>query len=260
MGFLAQLFTIAVPMILQNFLTSFVNMLDTVMVGQLGATDIAAVGLGNQVFFVMNIMMFGICSGGSIFIAQYWGKKDLSGVHRTMGIMFSGSLVISLLFWLAATLVPEICLKIYSSDAEVIRRGSEYLRFVSPGYVFFGLSFAFGQGLRSTERVKLPMIATGVSVFVNCVLNYLLIFGVVVNGFQLFPRLGIKGAAIATVISRIVEFLIVVIVSYSKKYEAASRLSEYFRIQPGFLPHYIRIAIPVLINESLWGIGTSLQN
>lgn len=260
MGFLAQLFKIAVPMILQNFLTSFVNMLDTVMVGQLGSIDIAAVGLGNQVFFVMNIMMFGICSGGSIFIAQFWGKKDLDGVHRTMGITFCATFVISLIFFLASTFVPEYLLRIYSKDSEVILRGAVYLRAVAPSYFFFGLSFAFAHGIRSTERVKLPMISTAVSVLINCLFNYLLIFGVVLNGKQLIPAMGITGAARATVISRVVELSVLLIVSYCRKYEAAVALPKYFKTQVGFFPRYLRIAIPVLLNESLWGIGTSLQN
>ena len=107
MNFLSTLFTIAVPIILQNFLSSFVNMLDTIMVGQLGSVDIAAVGLGNQIFFIMNSTMFGIVSGGSIFMTQFWGKKDLNGVHRTMGITITASAVISVLFFALQLLFPS---------------------------------------------------------------------------------------------------------------------------------------------------------
>lgn len=97
-SFLKPLFTIAFPIILQDFLSSFVNMLDTIMVGQLGAVDIAAVGLGNQIFFVMSLGVFGIASGGQIFIAQYWGKKDLDRIHRTTGMMLQLSLAFTALF------------------------------------------------------------------------------------------------------------------------------------------------------------------
>lgn len=259
MSYLSSLFTIAVPIILQNFLSSFVNMLDTIMVGQLGSVDIAAVGLANQIFFVMNIMMFGIVSGGSIFISQYWGKKDLEGVHRTMGITLIASIVISLFFFLAATFCPEICLRIYSGDEEVIKRGAGYLRTVAPSYLFTGLGFAFAHAARSTERVKLPMVATGISVIVNAVLNFFLIFGLKYKSTILLPSLGITGAAIATDIARVIEFFILIIVPYIRKYEIAVPLSQYFKNQPGFIKKYMAIAIPVLINESLWGFGASMQ-
>lgn len=256
--FLGSLFAIALPIILQNFLSSFVNMLDTIMVGQLGTIEIAAVGLGNQVFFVMNIMMFGIVSGGSIFISQYWGKKDLEGIHRTMGILFVATFIISLVFFLAASFMPEILLRIYSKDEQVIARGASYLRFVAPSYLFTGIAFTLGNSARSTERVILPMVATGVSVVLNAILNFLLIFGVHFRGIQLIPALNIEGAGIATDIARVIELMILLVVSYSRNYEIAVSPRRYFVRKEGFLPHYLKIALPVLLNESLWGIGTSL--
>lgn len=260
MTFISSLFKIALPIILQNFLSSFVNMLDTIMVGQLGSIDIAAVGLANQVFFVMNIMMFGIVSGGSIFISQYWGKKDLKGIHRTMGIMLSMTFIVSLIFFLLATFIPELCLKIYSDDLAVIERGAKYLRTVAPSYLFTGIGIAIGHSARSTERVQLPMYATGLSVIINGLLNYALIFGITICGIKIFPELGIIGAAIATDIARIIELLILLIVPYLKKYEIAVTPKIYFSKEKGFISHYVKIALPVLINESLWGIGTSLQS
>lgn len=230
------------------------------MVGQLGSVDIAAVGLANQIFFVMSIMMFGIASGGSIFIAQFWGKKDLDGVHRTFGITLSASFIISVLFFLAGTFIPEVCLGIYSKDAVVIERGAHYLRVVAPSFLFAGIAFAIGHAARSTERVKLPMYATGISVAINGILNYLFIFGLKFGDKIIIPAMGITGAAIATIIARVVELIILVAVPYIKKYEIAAVPAKYFKAQTGFLPRYIRICFPVLLNESLWGIGSSLQN
>lgn len=260
MGFLTLLFKIALPIILQNFLSSFVNMLDTVMVGQLGSTDIAAVGLGNQIFWVMSIVLFGIVSGGSIFIAQYWGKKDLDGVCRTMGIILTAAFVVTVLFFCGAFFAPEICISIYSKDPEVIRRGSIYLRWVSPSYLFTGLSIAVGHALRSTERVKLPMVATVVSVILNGTLNFVLIFGIKVGETVVIPSLGIVGAAVATVIARVVECAICLIFPYIRKYEIAVNPVRFFKFQSSFLSKYVKICIPVLLNETLWGVGTSLQN
>lgn len=260
MTFLSSLFKIAVPIILQNFLSSFVNMLDTIMVGQLGSVDIAAVGLANQIFFVMTIVLFGIASGGSIFIAQFWGKKDMDGVYRTVGIILSASFIVSLLFFTAGTFLPEACLKIYTKDAVVIERGAFYLRTVAPSFLFTGIGVAIGNSARSTERVKLAMYATGISVVINGLLNYILIFGIRTGTGVFIPAMGIKGAAIATIIARVIEFIILITVPYVKKYEIAVSPVRYFQSQPGFLARYIRICVPVLINESLWGIGCSLQN
>ncbi|MBQ0165915.1 MAG: MATE family efflux transporter [Treponema sp.] len=258
--FLKPLFTIAVPIILQNFLSSFVNMLDTIMVGQLGSVEIAAVGLGNQIFFLMNMVLFGTVSGGSIFISQYWGKKDMDGVHRTLGITIILSAIISVLFFLLAFFEPEMCLRFYSEDEELISIGVDYLKTVSFSYLFIGLGFPFAHAERSTERVKLPMIATFVSVIVNCVLNYLLIFGVSFGGTEYVPAMGVVGAAVATVVSRIIEFILLLVVPYIKKYEMAASPSRLFRRQPGFMSQYVKICLPVLLNETLWGLGTTMQN
>lgn len=254
------LFTIAVPIILQNFLSSFVNMLDTIMVGQLGSVEIAAVGLGNSFFFLMNMVLFGTVSGGAIFIAQYWGKRDLEGVHRTMGITIVLSSVVSVLFFLAAFFAPEICLSFYSDDEELIVIGADYLRTVSWSYLFIGFGFPFAHAERSTERVKLPMVATILSVVVNCVLNYLLIFGVNIGGVQYIPRMGVVGAAIATDVSRLVEMILLIVVPFVKKYEIAAAPGQYFKRQNGFISQYARICLPVLLNETLWGLGNTMQN
>jgi len=122
-GFYSTLFTIAIPIVLQNFLQTFVNMLDTVMVGRLGATEIAAVGLGNQIFFILNMMLFGISSGGAIFVAQYWGKKDIAGIRRTLGITLTLSFALSLVFTAAALFFPRELISLYSSDERVIALG-----------------------------------------------------------------------------------------------------------------------------------------
>lgn len=260
MGFFSNLFNIAVPIILQNFLGSFVNMLDNIMVGQLGAIDIAAVGLANQIFFVMQVMMFGVVSGGAIFITQYWGKKDLEGVHRTVGISLVFSVAVSVFFTLAALIFPEFCLRIYSSDEEVIARGAVYLRYVAPSYIFTGIAFAFANACRSTEHVRLPMVVTAISVIVNGVMNYILIFGIKAGSVVLIKPLGIVGAAIATDIARIVEFLLIIIIPYAKKYEFAANLNNFFKKQPGFMPKFLKVVIPVLCNETLWGVGASMHS
>ena len=235
MDFYRTVFKIALPIIMQNFLTSFVNMIDTVMVGQLGAVEIAAVGLGNQIFFVMNTVMFGVVSGGSIFMSQFWGKKDISRLRQTMGITVALAFAVSMLFTVLAAFFPEKCLSVYTSDVSVILHGASYLRVVSPCYFFFGISMALGHALRSTEHVNLPMTATGISVLVNAAGNAAFIFGVSIGGTQIIPAMGIRGAAAATVFSRIVETVILTAVPVIKKYEIIGKLRGYLLTDFSFL-------------------------
>ena len=259
-GFVRDLFKVAFPIILQNFLTSFINMLDTLMVGRLGTVDIAAVGLGNQIFFILNLMIFGAVSGGSIFISQYWGKMDLEGIHRTTGIMMSIAFAVSVVFAAVSFIFPEILLGLYTEDFQVIQKGAQYLKAVSLSFVFFGISFAFGNVERSTERVKLPAVGTIVSVCINALLNYILIFGIRIGGHQVVKAYGIVGAAWATVFSRGIEAFIIIFFAYAKKYECAGNLRQFFRKEKGFVPRYVKICIPVFLNEMLWGTGISMQN
>ena len=250
-----SLFVIALPIILQNLMQSTVNMLDTLMVGQLGSVEIAAVGLGNQIYMLLNMVLFGISSGGAIFIAQFWGKKENSGIWKMEGVMFSFSMVIALIFTFASVFFPKFLIGLYSKDFHVIEIGARYLRIVAFSFPFFAMSFAFSMALRSTEHVKLPMVATMISLVLNAILNYLLIFGI---GF--FPSLGIVGAAIATCISRIVECFILFIVAYSKKYEVASSVKNLFSFALFEVRKFIKIAFPVIINEAIWGLGTSMHS
>ena len=250
-----SLFVIALPIILQNLMQSTVNMLDTLMVGQLGSVEIAAVGLGNQIYMLLNMVLFGISSGGAIFIAQFWGKKENSGIWKMEGVMFSFSMVIALIFTFASVFFPKFLIGLYSKDFHVIEIGARYLRIVAFSFPFFAMSFAFSMALRSTEHVKLPMVATMISLVLNAILNYLLIFGI---GF--FPSLGIIGAAIATCVSRIVECFILFIVAYSKKYEVASSVKNLFSFTFFEVRKFIKIAFPVIINEAIWGLGTSMHS
>ena len=225
------------------------------MVGQLGSVEIAAVGLGNQIYMLLNMVLFGISSGGAIFIAQFWGKKENSGIWKMEGVMFSFSIVIALIFTFASVFFPKFLIGLYSKDFHVIEIGARYLRIVAFSFPFFAMSFAFSMALRSTEHVKLPMVATMISLVLNAILNYLLIFGI---GF--FPSLGIVGAAIATCISRIVECFILFIVAYSKKYEVASSVKNLFSFTLFEVRKFIKIAFPVIINEAIWGLGTSMHS
>ncbi|MCR4735027.1 MAG: MATE family efflux transporter [Treponema sp.] len=250
-GFYSSLFTIAIPISLQALLQNFVNMLDTVMIGRLGSVEIAAVGLGNQIFFILNMILFGITSGGGVFIAQFWGKKDIGGIRRSLGLMTLIATFVALVFTLLGLFIPNQLIRIYSPDPEVVRVGGEYLRLACLSYIPTAISFSITLAMRSTERVKLPLVCTSVSLLTNAGANYLLIFT---------AGLGVKGAAIATVFSRLVELVILFIWSYSHGYEICGKLRELMGFDWSFVFKYLKIAFPVIINETFWGLGTSVYN
>lgn len=250
-GFYSSLVAIAIPISLQALLQNFVNMLDTIMIGRLGSVEIAAVGLGNQIFFILNMILFGITSGGSVFIAQFWGKKDLAGIRKSLGLMTLIAFVVSVIFTITCLLIPNQLIRLYSPDPQVIQVGGTYLRFVCLSYIPTAISFSITLALRSTERVKLPLVCTSISLFTNLIANYLLIF---------VAGLGVKGAAIATIISRIIELVILATWSYSHKYEICGKLKELLGFNRYFIVKFLKIAFPVIINETFWGLGTSVYN
>lgn len=250
-AFYSSLVAIAIPISLQALLQNFVNMLDTIMIGRLGSVEIAAVGLGNQIFFILNMILFGITSGGGVFIAQFWGKKDLAGIRKSLGLMTLIAFVVSFIFTIVCLLIPNQLIRLYSPDPQVIQVGGDYLRFVCLSYVPTAISFSITLALRSTERVKLPLVCTSISLFTNLIANYLLIFVV---------GLGVIGAAIATVISRIIELVILATWSYSHKYEICGKLKELLGFNRYFIVKFLKIAFPVIINETFWGLGTSVYN
>jgi putative MATE family efflux protein len=253
--FYKTLFAISVPIMLQNLINSFVNMVDTVMIGRLGTTEIAAVGLGNQVFFLYNMILFGICSGGAIFTAQFWGKQDIPGIRKNMGLCLISNLSVAVIFTGLVLINSEGIIGIYSRDAEVIRLGGQYLKALAPCYIPFGISFVFILTLRSVERVKLAMVSTIIALTINVVLNYFFIFGI-----GPIPAMGVTGAARATVIARYTEMIILISVSYAKRYPMAGKLRELIAFNSPFVSRFIRIAFPVVLNETLWALGITVQN
>lgn len=247
--------SIALPMTLQNFIMSAVNMVDVVMIGALGDVAIAATGVANQVFYIYSILLFGVYSGAAVFLSQFWGKEDVSGVRRTMTYMLFPGLLFALVFTLGAELFPDTLMGIYSKDPAVIEAGRPYLRIVGMSYVLNCLSFAYAFTCRCTGQVKLPMVSSIVSVVANVVFNYILIFG----KFGL-PRLELVGAAAATVIARVLECATLLCVVYARRLPAAARLKELLHFDKDFFRQFVKTSAPVIANEGLWSTGTSLYN
>ncbi|HHU37438.1 MAG TPA: MATE family efflux transporter [Treponema sp.] len=254
-GFYIGLFSLAFPIMIQSFINSLVNMVDTIMIGQLGTVAIAAVGLGNQIYFLLNMVLFGIVSGGAVFTAQYWGKKDIPSIKTTTGFCLTLVLAVGMLFAGTCFFFPRSIIGIYSSDLAVIQEGGKYLRIASLSFLPFSVSFLFTIILRSVERIRVSVISTVISLTLNVILNYLFIFG-----YGKIPAMGVAGAGLATVISRLVEMVIILTVSYVKKYPPAGTLRELFSFSTTFAAQFSRIAVPVILNEIMWGMGTTLQS
>ncbi len=254
-AFLSKLFTLALPIILQNFINSFVNILDTVMIGRLGSVEIAAVGLGNQLFFLLNLILYGTASGGMVFTAQFWGKKDLPGLRKAFGISMILSLFFSALFTVLCITMPEQILSLYSNDSAVITLGAKYLRISALCFIPFAISFIFMFTLRSIEQVKITVVITFISFSLNLILNAVLIFGLLG-----FPRLGVRGAAIATVIARIVEVFLFIIMTKLKNYPILGKAKEHFAFNGKFLRMFFFVVMPVILNESIWSLGMTFHH
>lgn len=253
--FLKTIFRTAFPIAMQFFLASAVNLIDVVMIGSLGDAAVAASGGANQIFFLLNLMLFGINSGASVFLSQFWGTRDLRNVRRTMGMMYLLGSVAVTLFTLGAVLVPQFLVGFYVHEEPALSLGASYLRIVGISYPVTALSMILSMVCRCTGDVSLPTRASMLSIGLNVGGNALLIFGLCG-----FPALGLDGAAIATAIARTAECLFLVIAVYRRKLPGAASLRELFAFDRNFVTKYIKTAWPVLLNEILWSTGISLYS
>jgi putative MATE family efflux protein len=253
--FLKTAFRLAGPIIFQHFIMFSLGLVDILMIGQLGETSVAAVGVADQMFFLVILLMFGISSGGAIFTAQYWGQKDIPRIHSVLGVSLLMALAGALAFSLAAVLAPTWVIGIYSTDPEVIRLGSSYLGIVGLSFVMTAITSSFGAVLRSIENVKLPMLVSLMSLSLNTVLNYGLIFG----HFGL-PELGVAGAAIATATARSLEAMVLVLIVYRRQLPVAATPRQLLNFKLISLRRFFIVTLPVVGTEIAWSFGITTYN
>ncbi len=253
--FMRSMLGLALPIAFQQLITASLNMVDVLMVGQLGEASIAALGLANQVFFLLILFLFGVTSGMAIFTAQYWGQGDVENIHKVLGISLTISLGVGLMFTLAAALIPETIMRFYTEDVEVIELGSSYLRIVSFSYMFMAVTTSYFAVLRSLTLVKVTVVVSVIALVLKTGLGYLLIFGI--GGF---PALGVRGAAIGTTFGWIFESALIIILVYKLKTPLGINPITFFRFDRLFLGKVLKTAMPAAANEVFWSVGITIYN
>lgn len=243
----------ALPIALQSLITSSLNMVAVIMIGQLGETAVAAVGLANQVWFLLNLLLFGIVSGCAMFSAQLWGKKDIYTIRRVLGLAIKLGLLAALIFWILAIFFPVSVLRFYTPDADVVALGAQYLRIFGWSYGFYAISAAYSVSLRSTGFVRIPLVVSTAALGLNIIIAYPFIFGWEAIGL---PALGVNGAAIAGLIARILECVVLLAVVYlSRLNPSAATIHDILEFDFKFILSIIKPVLPVIANEFLWSMG-----
>jgi putative MATE family efflux protein len=261
-AFYRTVLTIAIPVMIQNGVTNLVNFLDNIMVGQIGTEQMSGVAIVNQLIFVFNLCIFGIVSGASIFGTQYYGKRDFVGMRNAFRFKLVAGIIASLLsiLLLFTMQIPLISLFLHndgtsSNLALALQSGQAFLVIMLVGLIPFSISQAYASTLREMGKTIVPMFASSVAVVTNTLLNYLLIFG----NFGA-PQLGVQGAAISTVIARIIECAIIVVWVHRHNMDNPFIVGAFrnFHIPKQLIQQIIKKGSPLMLNEVLWACGMTI--
>lgn len=252
---LKQVSVLAIPVAMQNLLSTTGSMIDTVMISSLGELNVAAVGLCGQFSFLMFACYWGFVGGGGLFISQYWGAKDYKGISRSYGITLTCMLTVAVIFAALGVLFPNLVLTMYTDKMSIHAIGVDYLKIVAWAYPFQVLSIGMSTLLRSTERVKIPLYASIASVVTNTSLNWVLIFGNLGA-----PAMGVEGAAIATFVASLVNVIFIGICAVFTKYKFLFDFKNFFGWDKEFLRLFLKKCFPIICNEVLIGVGNMVIN
>lgn len=244
---------IALPVALQNMLTTTGSMIDTVMIAPLGENYVGAAGLCAQFTSLMFSCYWGFVGGGMLFYAQYWGAKDEKGIDRAYGITLLCMMSVSLIFAFMGLFLPETVMRIYTDKTAIQLIGVEYLKIVGFAWPLQVFSMAMSALLRSTGKVRIPLYAALASVASNIGLNWVLI-----GGHLGVPAMGIRGAALATVIAAGVNAVMCVACAAASRYPYLFHVRRHFRWPRSFLREYFHKCFPIICNELFIGIGNAV--
>lgn len=253
-SFNKSILRLAVPIVLQNIVTTAVNSADVIMLGFVGQNALSAGSLANQVMFILQLVYTGISSGVIMLAAQYWGKKDTKTIEHIMGIGMQLSIFISSMFFIMAFFFPHVLMRIFTNDINLITEGIPYLRMVSFSYLFMSFSQVYLCAMRSIERVHFSTVTNAVALILNIIFNAVFIFG-------LFgaPKLGILGVALATVIARAVEFTICVIDNFIPK-AIHFHIKNILEVNKILFFDFMKYSLPAFGNEIVWGVAFSMYS
>ncbi|MDO4690592.1 MAG: MATE family efflux transporter [Fusobacterium sp.] len=250
-SFFKTMFALTIPMALQNLINVGVVSTDVIMLGKLNEIALSAASLASQIQFILILLLFGIGSGATVLTAQYWGKKDLKSIEKIMGIAIKLSFILSFLFFSLAFFFPKYTMRIFTNDFSIIEEGTKYLRIVSFSYLSSSISVVYLVMIRSVENVLISTVIYAISLIVNFIINYALIFG----NFGL-PKLGIEGAAVGTLVAKFIELLIALY--YNLKNNTVKLKIKYILNQDLFLKKdFFKFATPTILNEVLWSAGVA---
>ena len=239
---------------MQNLITFAVNLADNVMIGGYSQTALSGVAIVNQIQFLLQMLMLGTGSAIGVLGAQYWGKKELKPIQKATSIGMLLGVILSGLMMLAVFFFPQQAMGLLTNEQAVIEEGSKYLVIVCFSYVLFAVSNNLLSALRSVETVKIGFVVNLIALVVNITLNYGLIYG----HFGM-PEMGVEGAAIATLTARVVEFLVVLIYVLFVDQKICWRPKDILHIDLVMFRDYIKVGMPLILANAIWGIAMSAQ-
>lgn len=245
--------TVALPIAFQSLIGSSLSLIDNLMVGRLGETELNAVGVAIQIFFIHWMLLYGFTSGSATFMAQFFGAGEIANIRKTIGFALTVTIGASLLFFIVGVFFPGYVMRVFTNFPKVIALGEDYIRMGAGTFLFVAITVPFTSALRATQQTKTPLYASVTAFLLNTLLNYIFIFGALGA-----PRLGVVGAALATLIARFVEMVIILFVVFGKKNMIAGKIREFFSYQKAFAVRIVKNAIPTAMNETLWGLGVAL--
>lgn len=253
-SFYRTFFALTLALALQNLLTFGVNLMDTVMLGRYSQEAMSGVSLCNQIQFLLQMLVGGAGEGAVVLGSQYWGKHKLEPISHIIGVALRFGAALSALLTAVVLLFPERLLRLLSNDGGVIAQGMAYFRIICFSYIIFTVTNILAASLRSVGVVRIGYAISFSTLCVNVTLNYLLIYG----NFG-FPELGVRGAAIATLVSRCVELLIVLYYLKYRERKLNLTLKKLLFIDHSYFRDYNRVSAPVLVNQALWGVAQMVQ-
>lgn len=250
-----QMFKIGIPVAAQNFVSVLVNMLDTIMIGSVGEAQLGAINQVNSLYLFFNMFVWGISMGTVVITARYWGQQKIDPIRDMIGLAMKINLTAGLLLSAVTLTIPQVVMRIFASDPEVITYGIEYLKVMGWFYVLPAISTTFLSNLRAIHDVKISVVVYTTACLTNLALNWVLIYGNLGA-----PRLEVKGAAIATAMSKTIELILVLVYMYKFEHRLNFRMHYIFSKTKQYIPSFIKFGIPVFFSEFIWGFGMTMQS